>query len=93
MKHKSTLLALTVAAIASVATCNANAANAVFANHLSDNSTGFADTLFLGPPDGSPANDESAWVGIGGQVVTYVFGNLRVVEGEVLDHVHGAHHE
>lgn len=41
---------------------------------LSSNTTGYADSYFLGAPDDS-------FIGIGGQEIVYDFGNVRVVNG------------
>ena len=57
------------------------AASASFGTRLAQNTTGFADSLFLGPPDGSSSNDGTAWVGIGGQVVAYFFDAVSVLDG------------
>jgi hypothetical protein len=54
---------------------------ALFPSMLSGNTTGFADSLFTGAPDGSSANNGVNWVGIGGQTVTFDFGLDRVDDG------------
>lgn len=41
---------------------------------LSSNTTGYADSFFLGAP-------EDSFIGIGGQEIVYDFGNVRVVNG------------
>lgn len=45
----------------------------LFPTTLSGNTTGYADSLFTGPPDDD-------FIGIGGQVVTYDFGADRVID-------------
>ncbi|WP_167685744.1 VPLPA-CTERM sorting domain-containing protein [Parasedimentitalea denitrificans] len=52
---------------------------------LFDNTTGYADSLFLGAPDGNSGNIGSNWVGIGGQTVTYDFGPNLVLNGAGTD--------
>ncbi len=62
-------------------TASALAADAYFPSALFENTTGFADSLFLGAPNGSSGNGGSAWVGIGGKVVTFEFTEFRIFDG------------
>lgn len=71
---------LVAAAFVAMTSTGAMAAS-LFPSVLSDNSTGFSDSLFVGAPDGSSSNGGTGWVGIGGQIVTYDFGDARVVDG------------
>lgn len=65
----------------SLGSTGAFAANAAFATALSANTTGFADSLFIGAPDGQNGNQEIAWVGIGNDVVIFDFEAVRIIDG------------
>ena len=71
------LVALTLA----VGATDALAATAVFGSKLSQNTTGLADSLFLGAPNGDSSNGGVNWAGIGGQILTFDFENIRIVNG------------
>jgi hypothetical protein len=71
------LVALTLA----VGATDALAATAVFGSKLSQNTTGLAASLFLGAPDGDSSNSGVNWAGIGGQILTFDFENIRIVNG------------
>lgn len=60
-----------------------------FGTDLSENTTGFADSVFTGAPDGGLDFSDVGidWVGIGGQVVEYDFGLDRVINGSGVDFV------
>lgn len=56
-------------------------AASLFPDTLSENTTGFNDSLFVGAPDGNSNNNGTAWIGLSGQIVTYDFGTNRVTNG------------
>lgn len=79
-------LTKTVVAGAFVAMTSTGAmAASLFPDMLSGNTTGFADSLFTGAPDGNSGNIGTAWIGLNGQTVTYDFGNDRVTNGAGTD--------
>lgn len=72
---------LAIAALAVGLSASAASAASLYPTTLFENTTGYADSLFIGAPDGTSGNDGTAWIGIGGQIVTYDFGIDRVVNG------------
>lgn len=79
MKH-ATRYAFATLALALLSN-EALAASATFGTSLSSNTTGLADSLFLGAPDGLDGNNGTAWSGIGGQVIVFDFEDIRIVDG------------
>ena len=77
------LLGSAIILAATLGSASAFAANASFPTQLLDNSTGFADNLFVGAPDGANSNGNGTvnWVGIGGKVVTFDFLDGLIING------------
>lgn len=85
MKKFISAIAVSAWAMGGVGLATSAGASGLFPTALLDNSTGFAGSLFTGAPDGNSTNGGTAWVGLGGQVVTYDFGADRVVDGSGSD--------
>ena len=75
------LLGSAIILAATLGSASAFAANASFPTQLLDNSTGFADSLFVGAPDGANGNGTVNWTGIGGKVVTFDFLDGLIING------------
>ena len=78
---KTTTLGALGAVALALTTTEVLAADAYFPSSLLDNTTGFADSVFLGAPNGNNGNVGSAWVGIGGKVVTFEFTDFSIFDG------------
>jgi hypothetical protein len=62
-------------------------ADPVFPTMLSENTTGFRDSLFIGKPDGTRSNATTKWIGIGNASVTYDFGKLVILNEDGPDFI------
>ena len=69
------------AALMALSASGAHAADAYFPGNLLENTTGFAGSLFTGPPNGEAGTNGTDWVGIGGQIVTFDLGLVRIIDG------------
>lgn len=81
MKKLTSTLFASAILVSSFGMASFASAAGLFPSALLDNSTGTADSAFLGAPDGNSGNVGTNWIGIGGQIVTYDFGFDRVVNG------------
>lgn len=76
--HIGRALGLAVLGGVIMAPTSAFAIPGLFPTTLSENTTGFDDSIFTGAPD-------DVFVGLGGQIVTYDFGTARIADGSGQD--------